>query len=112
MSMRTIHERARLNPAAAILWASAFLLLALVIMQAGRLAGPEAHAGMATSRQMYTAITSASGLGESSDPDELLFLVDSRDEVLLVYEVEDPRQGAIRLRDGGSLAQLFATARR
>ena len=39
-------------------------------------------------------------------------VIDSRDEVLMIYDIEDARRGAIILRSGGSLANVFSSARR
>ena len=98
--------------AAAVLWASAFLLAALVIIQAGSLAGNPAYAEMGLSSAGYTLLTTDAGSGGETSPDELLYVIDSRDEVLLLYEIEDVRKGQIILRDGGSLRNLFQNARR
>jgi hypothetical protein len=101
-----------INTAAAVLWASAFLLAALVIVQAGRLPGNPAYAEMALESGGYTLLTTDSGRGGDAAPNELLYIIDSREEVVLVYEIEDARQNQIILRDGGSLQNLFATGRR
>lgn len=106
----TNHER--INTSSAALWASAFVIMALIIMQAGKLPGNAAYAEMATGSGSYTLITTNSGRGGDADPDELLYVLDSRDQVLLVYEVEDARNNQIFLRDGGSLINLFNSARR
>lgn len=105
-------SKSPIDTPAAILWACAFLLAALVIVQAGRLPGNEAHAEMAVEMDGFTLITADSGRGEDAAPDELLYVLDSRDEMLFVYEVEDARAGNIILRDGGSLRNLFTNAAR
>jgi len=105
-------HQTRINPSAAALWASAFVILALVIVQAGRLPANQAHAEMANSGAGYSLVTSDSGFGDDADPYELLYVIDNRDQVLLVYEVEDAQTGQIFLRDGGSLVTLFNNARR
>jgi hypothetical protein len=101
-----------INTAAAVLWASAFLLAALVIVQAGRLPGNPAYAEMGLESGGYTLLTTDSGRGGDAAPNELLYIVDSREEVVLVYEIEDARQSQIILRDGGSLQNLFTAGRR
>lgn len=106
----TNHER--INTSTAALWASAFVIMALIIVQAGKLPGNAAYAEMATSSGSYTLITTNSGRGGDADPNELLYVLDSRDQVLLVYEVEDARNNQIFLRGGGSLINLFNSARR
>jgi len=98
--------------ASAVLWASAFLLAALVIIQAGSLEGNPAYAEMSVSSDGYTLLTTDAGSGGETAPDELLYVIDSREEVLLLYEIEDVRKGQIILRDGGSLRNLFQNARR
>ena len=96
---------------AAVLWASAFVIAALMIVQAGRLPGPSAYAETATNRGDYALLTGRSGLGRDEKPRELLYVIDNRDRVLLVYEIENIERGIIA-RDGGSLDNLFRGARR
>ncbi len=105
-------RRQPLNSSSAVLWASAFVIGALTIVQAGRLPGNAAHAEMTGARGSYTLLTTNSGTGGDADPDELLYVIDNTDQVLMVYEVEDARRGKITLRDGGSLDNLFRAARR
>ena len=100
------------NTSSAALWASAFVIGALTIVQAGRLPGPAAHAEMVSGRSDYTLLTTDSGTGGDSNPDELLYVIDNRDQVILVYEIEDAREKRMILRDGGSLQNLFRAARR
>lgn len=102
----------RHHPAAAVLWASAFLIAALIVIQAGKLPEHRAHAEMATDRGNYTLMTTASGRGGGTEPNQLLYVIDSRDQVFMVYEIENVQQGRIHRRDGGSLSTLFDNARR
>ena len=106
--------RTRFNPGAAALWASAFVIAAMVVVQAGRLpmaAGANAaHADVTASRGSYTLLTADSGRG-SDDANKLLYVIDSREQVLLVYEIEDARRNMMFLRTGGSLENLFNSAR-
>ena len=102
----------KINPSAAVLWASAFVIAALVIVQAGRLPGPAARAEMSSSRGDYTLLTARSGRGPDEKPYELLYVIDNRDEVLLVYDVEEAQRGVINAVDGGPLVNLFQGARR
>ena len=105
------HER--FNTSTAALWASAFVIMALIIVQADKLPGQAAYAGMATGSGSYTLLTTYAGRGgDAENPNELLYVLDSRDQVLLVYEIEDSRNGQIFMRDGGSLTNLFKSARR
>jgi hypothetical protein len=105
------NQRTQLSPAAAILWASAFLLVAIIIMQAGKLPGGAAYAEMAVSNGDYSALTTSTGLGGDADPYQVLYIIDNRDEVLMAYEIEDSRTGRIELRGGGSLSNLYRRAR-
>jgi hypothetical protein len=106
------NDRGMNTAATAVLWASAFLIAALVIVQAGRLPVNPAYADMAVAEGGYTLLTTDSGRGEDAAPNELLYVLDSREEVILVYEIEDARQKQVFLRDGGSLRNLFITGRR
>lgn len=105
------NKHTQLSPGAAILWASAFLLLALIIVQAGKMPGSAAYGEMAASRGNYSAITVTTGKGGDSEPFQAVYVIDSRDEVMMVYEIDDARSGRIELRDGGSLVNLFRRAR-
>lgn len=95
----------------AALWASAFVIAALIIVQAARLPGQTAQAEMTSTRGSYTLMTTDSGRGGDDNPDELLYIIDSRDQILLVYEIEDARKKQMFLRDGASLDALFRLAR-
>ena len=102
----------RINAAAAVLWASAFVLAAMVITQAGRLPVNPAYAEMGVESGGFTLVTGSSGRGKDAAPNELLYVLDNRDEVLLVYEIEDPGQRQIVLRGGADLPVWFRNARR
>ena len=102
----------RINPSAAVLWASAFLIAALVIVQAGKLPGNPAYAGMAAEADGVTLVTARTGRGDNARPNEMLWIIDTRDEVVLVYEIEEFRKRQITLLDGGSLREFFTLARR
>lgn len=107
-------KHTQLSPAAAILWASAFLLFALIIVQAGKLPGSAAFAEMSDSNGDYSVLTTTSGKGGSTSnepPYQVLYVIDNHAEVLMVYEIDDARQGRIELRGGGSLSNLFRRAR-
>lgn len=92
----------------AALWASAFVIGALVIVQAGRLPVNPAFADQAVADHGYTLVTGESGRSDA----EVLYVLDSRSETMLVYEIEDARQKQVILRDGGSLRRLFIEGRR
>jgi hypothetical protein len=110
--MSHTNSNTTVNPSAAVLWASAFIIAAMVIMQAGRLQGNAAFAEMQADRQSYTLMTADSGRGGDIEPNEILCIIDSREQILLVYEVEDARQRQVYLRDRYSLDELFTRARK
>jgi hypothetical protein len=100
----------RRSSAHAVLWASAFVIAAMILTQAGRL--PAAHGETADSQADYTILTSRTGRGPDERQWESLFVIDNREQVLLVYEVEDAQRQVMFLRARESLPALFATARR
>jgi len=104
--------RTRIRSSAAVLGASAFVLAGLVVVQAGRLPGNAAYAETSSEAGGYSLLTIDSGRGDDASPDELFYVLDSRDQVLLVYEIEDARSKRVLLRTGASLAGLFGEARR
>ncbi|MBM4110899.1 MAG: hypothetical protein FJ254_06015 [Phycisphaerae bacterium] len=109
MSTRTNQQS--IGTGAAILWATAVLLGALVIMQAGRLE-QRAYADQANSGQHgYSVCSATTGQGTPAQPIEAVYVVDSRDEVLLVYAMERFQDQKVQLRHSESLAALFARAR-
>ena len=99
------------SPSVAVLWASAFVIAALTIIQAGRLSGSTAYAGNASVLNDVALVTARSGIGPDAKPYELLYVIDSHAEVLLVYDVQNIQQGIV-LRDGGSLMNLFRSGGR
>lgn len=109
--MKTTSQTKTLNPAAAVLWASAFVIGAMVIVQAGRLPGHAVHADMTADRGSYTLMTASAGRGPEAAPNEMLFVIDSREQMLLVYEIEDYRKRQITLREGYNLDEQFLRAR-
>jgi hypothetical protein len=96
----------RLDVSRTILWASAFVIAALVIVQAGRLPANQAYAETVSTKSGYTLLTADSGRGAEENPDEILCVIDNAAEVMLVYEV-DARSRTIVVRDGGPLAPYF-----
>ena len=93
--------RARVAPAAA-LWASAFVLAGLVMLQASRLA-PAAPADIVSSAGEFTALTADTG------NDDMLVAIDNRRELLLVYKVAN--QSTLELYKRYNLPQVFTDAR-
>ena len=103
----------QVNPAAATLWASAFVIAALVILQLGKLPGNPAHAdGVLAERGNYTLLTTDAGEGDGQRRYQMLYVLDSSEQVLLVYQVEDAQRNVMTLRDGGNVNALFRAARR
>jgi hypothetical protein len=102
------------NYAAAALWASAFMLAALTIVQAGRIPGATAYAEAANSGANGASVaTIATGLGPDNKPYEALWVVDNRTEILSIYYIENANSGekSLQLRQMASLPDLFRAAR-
>ncbi len=106
----TTMNRSGTRPAAA-LWASAFVIAALAIVQAGQLPGNSAHAETTSEFGDYTLLTARTGKGPEDRPNESLWIIDNREQVLMVYELEDAQRGTLTVRGGGSLHNLFLQAR-
>jgi len=94
----------------AALWASAFVIAALVVLQAGNLPGNPAYADGVSNGPNYTLLTvdSARGGGDEG-PDQVIVVIDNRNATLMAY-LPDARTGNITLLDGGSLDTLFRNA--
>lgn len=92
---------AKLNSNAA-LSASALVITGLIIFQATRMA-PEARADLVASNGNVTALT------VSANTDDVLMVINGRQEELLVYRVEN--QTSVELFARHSLPRLFADAR-
>jgi hypothetical protein len=103
--------RTRLHSGAAVLWGSAFVITGMIIMQAGRFSQNAAFAEMANTAAGYTLLTTDAGGGDVP-PDEILYVIDSRDETILLYEIENAQKKTISLRQAGSLSNLFRNAAR
>jgi len=107
MSDRIPASTPRVNLAAAALWASAFILGAMVIVQAGRLVwplGPEARAELVTRVGDHTALTFDSG------NDDVLVILDGRGEQLYAYRLQS--QNRVELLRAYTVAELFDLGRR
>lgn len=110
MSERT--ERGGTPTATALLLVSAFILAAMVILQAGRIPVRTAQAGDAvTGSEGYTVLTVSSGFGKDSRPYEFCYVIDNHDEMLYVYEIPQASDKRVVLRYGSRLPNLFAQAR-
>jgi hypothetical protein len=96
-------RRFRLNSNVA-LWASAFVIAALVIVQAQRLAGgAPARADLVSGLGTITALTA------EAQTEDVLYIADNRTEQLMVYKVVN--QNNFELFRSYSLPRMFADAR-
>ncbi len=89
--------------ASAPLWASAFVLIGLILVQSARTLGNRAQAEMVSASGGYTVLTADGGT------DEVLILLDERSEELYVYRVENQR--SVDMKERVSLSRLFTDAR-
>jgi len=96
-------DRPRFAPHA-VLWASAFVLAGLVLLQAQRVVGPVANAEL-VSRTGDTTIMTVSG-----PSDDALWVLDERSEQLFIYAPQ--QRGGIELVQKLSLSTMFRDARR
>lgn len=96
----------RLDAGGAALWASAFVILALVIVQAGRLggAGEKAYAGDVAELATLRLLTASSG-----DNEEFLAILNHTDETISIYGIENGR--SVELFQVQSLPEMFTQAR-
>jgi hypothetical protein len=85
------------------LWISAGVLAAFTLVQGAGLLDRTATAEMVTQKAGYTMMTTSGG---SSD---VIVVLDDRNEVLMVYSVENRRQ--VVLQDRQPLPELFQRAR-
>lgn len=94
----------KLNSSAA-LSASALLIAALIVVQAGKLlSGPEARADLVAATGNVTVLTV-----EASNSNDVLLVLDNRSEELLVYRVEN--QSNVDLYKKYNLPRMFSDAR-
>lgn len=90
----------RIDSGAATLWASALVILALVILQAGRLgAGSQARAEVTEigDTVLLTAYVEAN--------EQVLLVMDSRTDTMLVYGVVN--RNTLELRETKNVAEMF-----
>ena len=106
-----MNSNRNINASAAVLWASAMLIAAMIIVQAGKLPGNAAFASTVSEKGSYTILTADSGKGGDVQPDEVVYVIDSRDQTMLVYEIENARQKRMVLRAVGPLDNLSRNAR-
>ncbi len=111
-TQQTTKKQHSMSTAAAVLWGSAFILIALIIIQGSALTNNTAHAELVTSINGYSMLTGSAGSGPKERPHELLYVSDDRDQTLMIYEIKDARtQRGMNLLWAGRLPQMFAAAR-
>jgi hypothetical protein len=104
MSNRTTRDT-RVSPGAATLWASALIIVALILTQASKLAGPSAaHAGMVSEIGDLVVLTASAGNNE-----DVLVILDGRSEKILIYGVNGQRQ--LEYRSNYEVGDLFVQGR-
>jgi hypothetical protein len=85
------------------LWVSAGVLTALVLVQGAGLLDREAKAEMVADKGGYVVMTTDGG------SEEVLLVLDERNEALLIYEVENRQRIGLKARQ--ALPELFVRAR-
>lgn len=94
------------------LWASAFVIAALVIVEAGSLPSVSAQAGQAAMGERgFSMSTVRATSTDENGVQELLYVIDGRDELLYVYEMPKASERRIVFRGGTLLPTLFAKGR-
>ena len=102
--MKTPATRQRINPSVGALWASAFVLAGMVIVQAGRLGiGNEAAAVVSNVGEM-TVLTANTGSNE-----DVILVLDDRTDALLIYGVEN--RNRVELFQNLKVSEFFQQAR-
>ncbi|MBL4590590.1 MAG: hypothetical protein JKY96_01385 [Phycisphaerales bacterium] len=85
------------------LWVSAGALAAMIVVQGSGLLDSMAYAEMSTTYQSYSMMTTDGGT------DEILVILDSRQEAMLIYEVDSTN--TLKLLKREQLDTMFASAR-
>ena len=90
----------------AALWASAFVILAMIVVQAGRVSvGPSAaYAGNVSTTGDLTVLTAAGG-----DNQDVLVVLDRRLERVFLYGIEN--RSKVQLFESHNLSDMFTSAR-
>ncbi|MBX3365300.1 MAG: hypothetical protein KF866_11115 [Phycisphaeraceae bacterium] len=103
MTIPTSPQRPGTRDAASpALWASAFVLIALILTQAGRLVGNTARAEMVSQTGPYTVMTADGG------NNDILIVLDARSERMHVYAAT---QRSVDMLQSFDVPQLFSDAR-
>jgi hypothetical protein len=89
----------------ATLWASAFIITALVLVMSGRHT-PRANAEGVNSANGFTLLTTLNGQGS-----EFLYLIDDESSMLIVYSISNPQLNAkMEISAAWYLPSMFNTA--
>lgn len=105
MNQETETRALRLDTGAATLWASAFVIMAMIITQASNARlGKEARADVTSVGSLTVTNVKAR---EDSD---VLLVIDDAQERLYIFSVEQGR--SLTLLDGQNLPNIFSSARR
>lgn len=89
--------------AAAALWASAFVVMALIIVQAGTVSPASAQADMVSKAGEYTVLSTNAG------SEDIIIVLDNRAEELMAYKIVN--QSSIQLLQKTSLPETFIRGR-
>lgn len=101
-----------MRTSSAILWGTAFILAAGVLVTAGRLPEHPAYGNMATTGMGgFTLVTISSGFGPADRPYELLYVIDNQNEHFFIYSIENANDRRMTLRTGANLQNLFRAGR-
>jgi hypothetical protein len=87
-----------------VLWASAFVIAAMILVVAGRGGGLEARGEMVSRVGEYTLLSTDGG------NEDVIVVLDSRSEELMVYKIV--RQRSVDLMQKINLKETFSDARR
>ncbi len=88
-----------------VLWASAFIVAAIIFTTAGRHA-QEANAASASTASGFTLLTTPNGQGS-----DFLYLIDDETSMLMVYSVRNPQFNTeLELSAAWYLPEMFAKA--
>lgn len=94
-------DRTRIAPGVAVLWASAIVLFALILIQSTRFEGAStAYAGNVSQVGDYVILTANAGNNE-----DILLTLDGRSDQLMVYSVVNGQQ--LQMRTKYKVADFF-----
>lgn len=100
----------RVSVASAGLWASAFVLAALVVVQAGRLASERAWGASVAKGDVVSRVGDYTSLTFTSGSDDVLAVLDGRGEQLFAYRIQN--QNRLELLGVYDVKDLFAIGKR